>query len=169
MPIEHLERHGRKVTGYGQLRRKRLRETQGQVAAIISARVRDHRDTLVHLERGIAPDLQQLARALREPSATDADVRAALVSLAATATILAENADCPLHEVLDHDRPANYAPGDADTEALELVLHQTIDEHGVSTVTRCEDGSVLIRLMPVPPTDDDTVDESNVIPLQAAA
>lgn len=160
MPIQHLQRQGRRIIGYSQDRRRRLRDTQAQVHAIISARTRDHRDALVHLERGLAPDLRELYRSLRDPTATPVDVRAALASLAATATMLAENADCPLHEIVDVERPANYEPGDADTEHMDVRVVEHADEYGIRCTTYCEDGTTLIRLVPSVRTDRALVTEA---------
>lgn len=95
---------GRHIEGYSQARRVRVRETQAQIAAVTRLRIRDQVTAQHVLAGGLLPELQELARVRREHAAgraTDEDVRAAWVSVAATATLHAENADTPLEPAID--------------------------------------------------------------------
>ena len=90
---------GRYVYGYSQPRRRRIKDATSQVSAIVTYRIRDTRLVEFLRREQLGMELKELHRVLEakvKGKATEGDVRAAFVSLAATCVVLAEDADCPV-------------------------------------------------------------------------
>lgn len=87
------------ITGYNQRRRGRLRQTQHQIALLVTATVRDNGSAASILRTdGLQHAIKEAAHLYRLQCAgtvARSDARAAFVNLAAVATIWAESLDCP--------------------------------------------------------------------------
>jgi hypothetical protein len=87
------------IQGYSRDVRKRVRDTEHQVNLLVTARIRDTSTAAQELLPATMSDrvreIVQVTRGVRARQIKPSELRAALVSLAATATICAEAADRP--------------------------------------------------------------------------